>query len=400
MRKCAARTFELRALFKTSEVGSAWQDFNDLYREDVNSFKDLTRYSVPFWLLKKWYQTYKKTYMGYWDPGYLYKQSKRSRSGPIGYGQGPAGMGKSSAKGKVVNQHPTGALVGGAKVSGHKKRKNVSRFKKLENKVRKLNKNLPKFAKHTQYSLTPWLLSTGPTSQTPQNLVVCNYTVLNGIMNSLPYLAYTAPQTAANMNLVNPGATTTAHDMSFKMKVYCELELRNNNTFACDLWLYLVRPKAPTADTPITKFATANLIINQQTSPATSAAYTDPIWRPSHIPSWVRDWDIVETYKQHMVPGQEFKVFFNRTVTHSTKGYTDNGSLDNDPVNTYWWLAMPRGSIAHDGTSIGYSSVSLDGVMYRKISLRYENDFPTRTFEFSQGLSVLATPVQIVNDVN
>lgn len=401
---------ELRALIKTAEV------INPELPEDAENLGDFLnelginneardfyanglRYGVPFWLLKKWYSTYKNTYMGYWDPSYLYR-GKKASTGPIGYGSGVGKMGKSGVSGKAVNQHPTGALVGGGKVVHRKKRHHVSRFKKLENKVKKLNKNLPKFSKHTAYKFYPWIITSTSTAQTPANLVICNYTEINGLMNSLPYLAYSAPQTKANTNVVDPGASLTAHDMSFKVKIYAELELRNNNTYAADLWLYLVRPKTPTSEEPITKLTTAVLQVNQQTSPSTAAAYTDPLWRPSHFAAWVRDWDIVETYKQHMVPGQEFKVFFNRTVTHSSRAYSENGSLANDPVNTYWWLAFARGSIAHESATVGYSPVSLDAVEYRKMSVRYESDFPTTTFDYSSGLTVLTTPVQVVNDLN
>lgn len=99
----ALRTLELRALIKTAEV------INPELPEDAENLGDFLnelginneardfyanglRYGVPFWLLKKWYSTYKNTYMGYWDPSYLYR-GKKASTGPIGYGSGVGKMG-------------------------------------------------------------------------------------------------------------------------------------------------------------------------------------------------------------------------------------------------------------------------------------------------------------------
>lgn len=397
---------------KTAEVGSAWQDFNDLYRDDVNSFKDLTRYSAPFWLLKKWYTTYKKTNMGYWDPTPIYNESRRNmargkkaldniRKAAAGARSQIAGM-RGGKRG--VGQNPEGHVTYTGRVIKRKFKKHKGRVKKLEDKVKKLKHALPKFATHTLYKLSNGRVTTAINMQGSVGVLLMNWTSLNGLMNSLPYLAYTAPQTKANTDLVAPGASVIAHDMNFKINCWSELELRNNVTYAIDAWIYLLKPKNNISTTPESEFTDANLVINQQTAAATAGLATQPKWRPSHYPNFTRNWDILETYKQHMTPGQEFKLYNSKKVNWNPKEWAQEGtSLVNTPDNTLYWLVLIQGTICHDSTDasqIGFTSGQLDYVLYQKYSVVYENDFPTKTFDYSQSLGTIASIIQSVKDLN
>lgn len=266
-------------------------------------------------------------------------------------------------------------------VVGKKKRKGRAKSRTLKKRVAALERYGPKLANHDYRRMDVNYVANSVNSCAYRIMSCYNASIRQAAIDDLPYIDRGATPALDSLDLTNLGVKA---DISFR-DIYIKLTVRNNNSIASRVDVYLCRAKMDSSFTPITALTTADAkygITNADTNVMTF---------PSDFDIFKTHFKIVKHVKHVLQAGDELIQTYSQKSDKYDPEYVDDVSetyIKGDLI----WLIRIQGILSHDVTTeenVGLSDGQVDLLNTMKMKVRYPSDAPFKKIETNVNLDTL-----------